>query len=310
MLEKRAYFYACSIEINGIDNLYAFGGKNRDGPLSSIEKYDPKSNQWFKLSQQIPCGPIYAHSGCTINSKVFISGGYSISHYISEFFVYDPSSDQWQHLASMNTPRGWHSICAVNDKIYSFGGCHINTQITSSNTHPNLNSNNQITASTNHHTDLIRPVLESECYCTSNNEWKLVKHMDNFHKEASCLVKDDRFVFVFGGYNIHAKMGQKLVSKYDTKTDTWTTVGQFQYALTGSSVVMLDFPYFIHNGNNTDKNLSINHIQMDNLDDLNSYLECINSKRDEFLSENANLDSESSSYDEDELNQSNYLEED
>ncbi len=31
MLEKRAYFYACNLIVNGVENIYAFGGKNRDG---------------------------------------------------------------------------------------------------------------------------------------------------------------------------------------------------------------------------------------------------------------------------------------
>jgi kelch-like protein 9/13 len=31
MIEKRAYFYACALIVNGIEHVFAFGGKNRDG---------------------------------------------------------------------------------------------------------------------------------------------------------------------------------------------------------------------------------------------------------------------------------------
>jgi hypothetical protein len=36
MLEKRAYFYACTLVVNGVENIFVFGGKNRDGKFSSL----------------------------------------------------------------------------------------------------------------------------------------------------------------------------------------------------------------------------------------------------------------------------------
>ena len=82
MVDKRAYFYACKLDVklscNSEDStpvkeyIYAIGGKNKDGALSSVERYDLDSNTWT-FTQQLPSS-CYAHAGCVLDNKVYFSG--------------------------------------------------------------------------------------------------------------------------------------------------------------------------------------------------------------------------------------------
>lgn len=85
MLSKRSYFYACVVNVaEKVENssnkrkanekqfIYAIGGKNRDGSLSSVERYDLSANSWEFVSS-LP-STYYAHSGCVHKDIIYISG--------------------------------------------------------------------------------------------------------------------------------------------------------------------------------------------------------------------------------------------
>ncbi len=83
METKRAYFYACvlsvsSSEINSDEEptskqfIYAVAGKNREGALCSVERYDMTRNIW-EFVRSMPAS-YYAHSGCVLNNMIYISG--------------------------------------------------------------------------------------------------------------------------------------------------------------------------------------------------------------------------------------------
>lgn len=143
MLDKRAYFYACSLDLLvrpvGLFNsnanseamnlkrrafVFSFGGKNRDGSLCSVEKYDIEANQWSYV-QPMPAS-YYAHAGAVLNNIAYVSGGYTHGHFTPDLHAYVPGADQWEELRPMHAARGWHSMCAANDCIYVIGGCYLN----------------------------------------------------------------------------------------------------------------------------------------------------------------------------------------
>ena len=68
--------------------------------------------------------------------------------------------------------------------------------------------------------------------------------MANMHKEASYFLLEN-YVYIFGGYNIAAKTGQKLMSRYDVTNDVWQTVGQMSNGMTGVGCCMVDLPWFV-----------------------------------------------------------------
>ena len=219
MNERRAYFFACTL----MNRIYAIAGKNRDGAISNAEYYDPESNKWFNIQ---PMPSIYhAHSGAVYDNVIYITGGYSQGHFTADLQAYLPDLDQWEDLSPMNTPRGWHCMCEAENRLYVFGGCH-------------LNSNQQ-----------AQPVMQTEFYTPSFDQWTIVAPLSNLHKEASCI-KYLNFIYIIGGYNIQAKCGQKFISRYDYANDCWENAGQLQNGQTGIGCCVIDLPsYLVLNDN-------------------------------------------------------------
>ncbi|CAG5126307.1 unnamed protein product [Candidula unifasciata] len=213
MLNKRAYFFAGALN----NKIYSVGGKFKDGSLATAECYDPAENTW-ELISSMPMS-YHAHAGATYGSYIFISGGYSGNHFTPDMQRYDPNTNAWEDMAPMLTPRGWHVMCASHDKLFVFGGC-------------NLNVNQQ-----------AQPVMQSECYDPSTDQWTIVAPLSISHKEASCVVYRDN-IYVLGGYNVQTKTGQKLVSKYDVFTGIWETVGALPRSLTGVGYCTIRLPSY------------------------------------------------------------------
>ncbi len=104
--------------VNG--KIYAIGGTNDDMPLSTVEVYNPQTNQWSSVTP-MPT----ARSGFAIAvyySKIYVIGGTVGNGFVGNNEVYDPVSNTWQTKASMPTPRADLSANVVNDKIYLIGG--------------------------------------------------------------------------------------------------------------------------------------------------------------------------------------------
>ncbi|XP_033735642.1 kelch-like protein 13 [Pecten maximus] len=213
MINKRAYFFSGALH----NRIYAVGGKFKDGSLATAECYNPGDNTWEMIAP-MPMS-YHAHAGAVYGAHIYISGGYSGNHFTPDMQRYDPSTNQWEDMASMLTPRGWHVMCATQYKLYVFGGC-------------NLNVNQQ-----------AQPVMQSECYDPSTDQWTIIAPLSISHKEASCVVYNDQ-IYVLGGYNVQTKTGQKLVSRFDLYTGIWETVGALPRSLTGVGYCTLKLPAY------------------------------------------------------------------
>jgi kelch-like protein 9/13 len=86
MREKRAYFYACAFsnKSNTFDTndnnandaikstkefIYSFGGKNKEGDLCTVERYDLETNTWTYVRPMV--NTCYAHAGCVADNKMY-----------------------------------------------------------------------------------------------------------------------------------------------------------------------------------------------------------------------------------------------
>lgn len=91
---------------------------------------------------------------------------------------------------------------------------------------------------------MAQPVSVTEFYSPSTDQWTIVKPMINLHKEASHF-RLGSYVYIFGGYNIATKTGQKLMSRYDIVNDLWHTIGQVSSGMTGVGCCTLDLPWYM-----------------------------------------------------------------
>lgn len=109
---------------------------------------------------------------------------------------------------------------------------------------------------------MAQPVTVTEYYTPSSDQWTIVRPIVNLHKEASHFLLG-QYVYIFGGYNIAAKTGQKLMSRYDAVNDLWQTMGQFSSGMTGVGCCMLDLPWYVLDSTNQ-SSLTSNLIEHNN----------------------------------------------
>ena len=109
------------------DIIYVFGAylvdpNIADSVIYSVYKYDPASDTWTQLSDNLNARMI--SSVAALNGKIYVMGGQSeYGAYSNSIEVYDPATDTWKtDLAPMPTARSWIEAISAEGKIYAVGG--------------------------------------------------------------------------------------------------------------------------------------------------------------------------------------------
>ena len=127
----------CSAAISVVNGeIYAVGGigwpPNYDPSgrylsslyLSSVEMFNPKTNQWQERTKMSV--PKAAHSTSVIDDKIYVIGGYFQEerklNRLSTIEVYDPTTDRWTQESDMLIGKFGHATEVVDGQIYIFGG--------------------------------------------------------------------------------------------------------------------------------------------------------------------------------------------
>ncbi|XP_071944850.1 kelch-like protein 26 [Antedon mediterranea] len=194
MKKRRSLF-----SLDGMNTyLYAVGGKNTQGGLASVERYDSGTDSWEYVA------PLtlhtFGHSSAVVGGKLFITGGVvDGGHFSNALQVYDPNHDKWTFKAPMSSTRAFHVMCSVGKKIYVIGG---NTR-----------------DSKNRRVD-CRAV---ECYDAKNEQWSTLARMPIGVSLAGVCVYS-KCVYVIGGYTGKFSDRHSEVQMYDIETDKWKIV--------------------------------------------------------------------------------------
>ncbi|XP_051967517.1 kelch-like protein 26 isoform X3 [Xyrauchen texanus] len=195
--------------------LYATGGRNRSGSLSSVECYCPRKNEWTYMDSLKR--RIWGHAGATCGEKLYVSGGYGVSVEDKKtLHCYDPASDQWNFRCPMNEPRVLHAMISVNNRVYALGGRM-------------------------DHVDRCFDVLAVEFYIPETDQWTTVSPMRAGQSEAGCCLLDKK-IYVVGGYNWHLNNVTSIVQVYNTETDEWERDLHFPESFAGIACTPIIFP--------------------------------------------------------------------
>ena len=117
MNDKRAGF-----TVSVVDNrLYALGGVNAAGRLSSMECYSLEDDRWRYVAS-VQTG-LCDHAESVHGNLLYVSGGFKEGRFSNQLLAYSPRHDTWHERAPMNVPRGWHAMVAFGEVII-FPKCH------------------------------------------------------------------------------------------------------------------------------------------------------------------------------------------
>ncbi|MCH7721562.1 MAG: Ig-like domain-containing protein, partial [Planctomycetes bacterium] len=107
--------------VNG--KIYVIGGHKLGGGFlehASVVEYDPLTNTYTPRAS-MPL-PRISPGTAAIGNLIYVAGGYRGSAAVSDFAVYDVTTDTWTSLPPMSTPRDHFQLEAVDGKLYAIGG--------------------------------------------------------------------------------------------------------------------------------------------------------------------------------------------
>jgi hypothetical protein len=105
------------------DLIYVAGGETSDGVIAVLERYDPGTQTWTRLSQKPT--PVADVKAVVIGGKMYVPGGRRsrpLDDIMTAFEVYDFRTDTWQQLPDLPAPRSAYGLAAVEGKLLLFGG--------------------------------------------------------------------------------------------------------------------------------------------------------------------------------------------
>ncbi|XGW03609.1 hypothetical protein V3C99_015078 [Haemonchus contortus] len=213
MFETRTYISNSCCVLDGL--IYVCGGfdvrglhqRRRNDRLRCVERYDPKTNKWEKISSMIQMRSDAAAVGA--GGKLYVSGGFNGTEVLTSVEVYTPATNTWIEVSNMPAPRSGHCMVLYNPyTLIVLGGFNGQDRV-----------NTVFTWTIGHLSWMERPSMKSS--------------RSNF---ASCLLKDD--LFVAGGYSASKTISG--VEKFDGKQ--WIEMPDLP--ATRSAMRMLILPNF------------------------------------------------------------------
>lgn len=164
------------------------GGIDSSGELDSFIQYSLETGQQTSL----PLLPqkVYAMGTCILRNCLYIIGGHCSSlGVLSTVSRYEIKNAAWTQVASMQTPRRYHSVAAAHGLIYAIGG-QTRSGVTSS----------------------------VECYDPNSNVWTPCSPM-SVSRMYHGAVTVDNMVYVVGGHN--GRMRLSSLEQYDPFIEKW-----------------------------------------------------------------------------------------
>ena len=100
--------------MNEYRNVITIGGFDDNSPLDSVERYDPRTDQWTMVaSMSCPRGGVGVDA---LGSKIYAVGGHDGTNYLSSVELYDPRNDR---LALTHLFEKWFA-CSITFKCVFF----------------------------------------------------------------------------------------------------------------------------------------------------------------------------------------------
>ncbi|XP_041101934.1 kelch-like protein 18 isoform X2 [Polyodon spathula] len=236
----------CCTSIAGL--IYAVGGLNSAGDsLNVVEMFDPIANRWEKCQ---PMTTTRSRVGvAVVNGLLYAIGGYDGQSRLSTVEVFNPETDIWTRVASMNSKRRWTiatpmsasrsaaGVTVFEGRIYVSGG-HDGLQIFNSMEYYNQHTSSwhPVAGMMNKRCRHSAAALGSklyvaggydgsgflsmvEVYNSAADQWSLLVPMNTRRSRVSLVANCGR-LYAVGGYDGQSNLNS--VEMYDAETNTWT----------------------------------------------------------------------------------------
>lgn len=171
--------------------LFAVGGWCSGDAISSVEKYDPQTNEWRLVAPMSKrrCGVGVA----VLNDLLYAVGGHDGQSYLNSIERYDPHTNQWSSdVAPTSSCRTSVGVAVLGDFLYAVGG-----------------------------QDGVSCLNYVERYDPQNNKWGKVASMSTRRLGVGVAVLQG-FLYAVGGSDGTCPLN--TVERYDPRSNRWTPV--------------------------------------------------------------------------------------
>lgn len=165
------------------------GGQNQSGtPFGDSRRYDSNSDSWYLVAATTPRS---RHLATWTGSEMIVWGGQSGANPVNTGFRYNPSTDSWVAMSTVNQP----SVTSNGTKVPLWTGTEF----------------------------LVYDFGASGRYSPSTDSWQAIATYSNNHANASAVWSGTEMI-VFGGQD-----GQGLVyyndgGRFNPSTNTWSPI--------------------------------------------------------------------------------------
>merc|ERR1712178_467711 len=244
--------------------MFVVGGWSGGSPTNVIETYDTRADRWV-LTDSADKGPRAYHGCATVNSKIYVVGGFDGMDYFNSVRSYDPVKKVWEEVAPMNSRRCYVSVAVLDGCIYAMGGFdgHVR-QNTAERYTPASNQWSLIAPMNQQRSDANASSLDghvyiaggfngqeclttAECYNPETNQWTMIAPMRN-RRSGVGVVAQDGFLFSIGGFNGISRMNNG--EKYNPRTNQWTSIAEMYGPRSNFGIEVIDDMVFAIGGFN------------------------------------------------------------
>ncbi|XP_002157473.2 kelch-like ECH-associated protein 1 [Hydra vulgaris] len=248
----------------GNNVVFYMGGYNRKS-FASYGYFNPETETWFKLGDM--CSP-RSGAGCvSLGGLIYMVGGRTNSLQgksdSNSVECYDPYSQEWKNIASLNSSRHRLGVAAVDGVIYAFGGSdgmvHLNTVEKYDSEKnlwepaPSMNTprigvggtvlNGVIYAVGGFDSENRLQTVES--YMVGESSWKFLASL-NTPRSGAGVTSMNGHVYAVGGYNGVAQLNS--VERYCPYENRWTNISSMNERRSALSVAVVRNKLFAFGG--------------------------------------------------------------
>ena len=202
-------------------------GDGLDNPIEkTAETYDPMTGEWTAVEKMSTAR--FGHTATMLpNGSVLVVGGAGPALdgvYTVRSEIFNPVTNKWRNVDSLNTPRGFHTaILLGNGNVLVAGGFTLPV-------------------------DPLNRTSSAELYQASSNQWAITGDLNIPHNAGGSggLLLGDGRAFIVGGRSNIAEI-------YNPSTGTWVIAGQMSVVRSRHVVTLLsDGRVLITGGENRD----------------------------------------------------------
>ncbi|TKS80330.1 Kelch-like protein 20 [Collichthys lucidus] len=232
--------------------LFAVGGWCSGDAISSVERYDPQTNEWRMVASMSKrrCGVGVS----VLDDLLYAVGGHDGSSYLNSVERYDPKTNQWSSdVAPTSTCRTSVGVAVLGGYLYAVGGQDgVSCLNIVERYDPKENKWTRVASMSTRRlgvavavlggflyavggSDGTSPLNTVERYNPQENRWHTVSPMGTRRKHLGCAVYQD-MIYSVGGRDDTTELSS--AERYNPRTNQWSPVVAMTSRRSGMSLTL------------------------------------------------------------------------